>query len=374
VLSGCADLFGSNNNDDDSNLAETVTGTASLSSLETVISYVDENGSQSDSNDLAALLAGDGPFTVFAPSNDAFASTLDLDGDSDFDTDDVAALQSALGSSAATADALYLVVANHVVSGNVRSTALTQGQAVTTLAASSYPYGLNIDLSSGVKVRATFTEASVTTADVDAANGVAHIIDTVLLDDATVTALEGAGIDLGSTLTEIVASTSSLSSLLTVIQYIDSNGSQADSADLATLFGGTGPFTAFVPSNAAFDATLDLDGNGSFGSGDVSALESQLGSAQAAADALYPVVANHVTGSDEVLSTELVDGLSIETLAGSGSAYGLSVGIGSSVTSTPSDPDFAATVTTVDIQAINGVAHVIDTVLLDSATTSALGL
>jgi uncharacterized surface protein with fasciclin (FAS1) repeats len=110
-----------------------------------------------------------------------------------------------------------------------------------------------------------------------------------------------------------------------------------------------------------------------FGSGDITALENALGSSEAVADALYPVVANHVTDADEVLSTELSDGLSIDTLA-TGDAYGLTIGVGDGVTVTPSDPDFDATVASVDVQAINGVAHVIDAVLLDSATTAALDL
>jgi uncharacterized surface protein with fasciclin (FAS1) repeats len=255
----------------------------------------------------------------------------------------------------------------------VLSTDLSEGQAITTLASGDYPYGLNISLDGGVTVRATFTEATVTTADVDATNGVAHIIDTVLLDDGAASAVDEAGIDVGSNLVEIVANTASLSSLLTVIQYIDENGSQDDSADLATVLAGAGPFTAFVPSNDAFDATLDLDEDGSFGSGDITALENALGSSEAVADALYPVVANHVTDADEVLSTELSDGLSIDTLA-TGDAYGLTIGVGDGVTVTPSDPDFDATVAGVDVQAINGVAHVIDAVLLDSATTAALDL
>ena len=396
LLVGCANLFGSDDDDDDdddgptpgptSSLVEIVADTDDLSSLLTVIEYIDANGTQDDADDLSTLLAGSGPFTVFAPNNAAFVAALDLDGDSDFDTDDVADLQTALGSPQATADALYSVVANHVTSGAVRSSELSAGLAINTLAPDGYPWGLSVN-GDVTGVRATFTDAGLTsTIDVEATNGVAHVIDAVLLDDATASALDPA-FEQGSTLAEIVTTNADLEGLAAVIAYIDANGSQAAADNLATLLGGDGPFTAFVPNDAAFDEALDLDGDndgfvtpgGSADPDDIAELESAIGStpgneAEETADALYLVVANHVTGADEVLSNELTDGQTIDTLAGTGADYGLTIDLSSGVTVIPSYTLSEADVAGADVQALNGVAHVIDSVLLDDTTAGALGL
>lgn len=362
-------------------LLDVVVATPDLSSLLTVVQYIDTNGSQADTEDLAALLGGTVDYTVFAPNNAAFAAELDLDIDGDFDTADVAALETRLGSAEATADALYNVVANHVTSGSVLSTGLSAGLAINTLAPDGYPWGLSVN-GDVTGVRATFTDAGLTsTIDVEASNGVAHVIDAVLLDDETATALDGAGVEIGSTLVEIVATNPDLEGLLAVITYIDTNGTQADTADLAAILAGSGPFTAFVPVDTAFDLALDLDADGSFVQGgtadsdDIALLEAAIGTPAETADALYLVVANHVTATDELLSTELTDGQVIETLAGSDALYGLTVELdGDIVTVVPSyDPSFAD-VLAADVQALNGVAHVIDTVLLDDATAAALGL
>jgi len=352
------------------NLTQVVTGTSSLSNLSTVIDYVDENGSQANDEDLARLLISEGPYTVFAPTNAAFVDALDLDADGDFDGDDVGALADALGGDQAAADALYKVVANHVSSGNVGSGDLSAGLSVDTLAGDAYPWGLSVNASVD-GVRATFTDAGLTdTIDVNATNGVAHVIDSVLLDDTTATALDGAGVETGSTLTEIVSSNGDLEGLFAVIKYIDKNGSQADADDLATLLAGDGPFTAFLPSDAAFDNSgLDSDDDGFVqddGTGDpddFAALENSLGSAQAAADVMYDAVANHVTNADELLSNELSDGQSIGTLAGDSAGFGLTIDLTDGVTVIPTDTESQGDVVTADVQALNGVAHIIDSVL-----------
>ncbi len=378
ALVACASAGAGDSSDDpseaDSSLVEIVASTDSLSSLLTVVEYIDANGSQADSADLAVVLGSAGPYTVFAPNNAAFDALLGgLDaGNPAFDTADVAALESVLGSAQATADALYPVVANHVVAGDLSSSDLSAGLLLDTAAGTDYPFGLSI--SSGVTgVNATFTDAAFTsTLNVEATNGIAHVIDTVLIDDATASALDAAGIELGSDIVELVLATPALSSLETVITYIDANGSQAASADLTAILSGTGPFTVFAPNNAAFDAALGYLAapTGSFDTADVAALEAALGGAQQAADALYLVVANHATNADEVLSNELTNGLSIVTLAGSGPNYGLTIDLTSGVEVEASAT--TANVVGADVQALNGVVHIIDNVLIDSTTASAL--
>ncbi|MCK0158326.1 fasciclin domain-containing protein, partial [Cellulophaga sp. F20128] len=120
---------------------------------------------------LVELLGTDGPFTVFAPTNAAFAALLDNLGDdymslADFDTDEEKEL-------------LTNILKYHVVAGAaVKSTALTEGQVIPTAAAQN----VSISLTGGVFITdANSNSAAVTTADVMASNGVVHIIDKVLL-------------------------------------------------------------------------------------------------------------------------------------------------------------------------------------------------
>jgi uncharacterized surface protein with fasciclin (FAS1) repeats len=106
---------------------------------------------------LVETLKGAGPFTVFAPTDEAFAKLP-----------------------AGTVDALLKdipklkkILTYHVVSGKVMAADVVKLKSATTVEGSD----VKIDASSGVKVN----DATVTTPDVAADNGVIHIIDTVLI-------------------------------------------------------------------------------------------------------------------------------------------------------------------------------------------------
>jgi len=104
---------------------------------------------------LDTTLTGEGPFTLFAPSNEAF---------------------SAAGIDPASMDPteLQTVLLHHVVSGDYASADVSSLPAVMTLEGSELSVGT--DAEGGV----TFNEAGVTQADLIAANGTVHVIDTVL--------------------------------------------------------------------------------------------------------------------------------------------------------------------------------------------------
>ncbi len=108
---------------------------------------------------LVDALSGDGPFTVFAPTNDAFAALFAQLGISGIDD--------------LTAEQLTPILTYHVVPGNVLSTELANGEVGTLNEGSK----LTINLSSGVKIN----ESEVVAADIQGANGVVHVIDKVLL-------------------------------------------------------------------------------------------------------------------------------------------------------------------------------------------------
>lgn len=116
--------------------------------------------------DFVTILSGTGPFTVFAPSNDAFQALLD----SDSNWNSVADIP------IATLDA---VLQYHVVNGsNVQSTELTDGQNITMLNNGS----VTVDLSSGAKLTSSSNQTiNITGTDVQGSNGVVHVIDNVML-------------------------------------------------------------------------------------------------------------------------------------------------------------------------------------------------
>ncbi len=108
---------------------------------------------------LEGALSGDGPFTVFAPTDAAFSAlppgTID------------ALLQDPQG-------LLTEILTYHVAAGNVLSTDLSDGQVITTLNGATVTVTINAN---GVFIN----DAQVIVADVLADNGVVHVIDAVLL-------------------------------------------------------------------------------------------------------------------------------------------------------------------------------------------------
>jgi uncharacterized surface protein with fasciclin (FAS1) repeats len=161
------------------------------------------------SAELVDDLKGAGPFTVFAPTDAAFAA---------FETANPGVLA---GLSPAE---LVEILTYHVVAGAaVESGDLKDGQVVTTLSGSP----ALIDTTGGVKIN----DANVTTADIAASNGVIHVIDEIILppaDDIVATAIAAGNF-------------TSLAAALTDRGLVD---------DLQ----GEGPFTVFAPTDAAFAA------------------------------------------------------------------------------------------------------------------------
>jgi uncharacterized surface protein with fasciclin (FAS1) repeats len=136
-------------------IVELASGNQSLSTLVTAVKAAN----------LVETLQGDGPFTVFAPTNDAFnklpAGTLDTL----LKPENVEQLKS--------------ILTYHVIAGEVKSSDLKDGQVVSTVQGAT----LTVNITDG---KVTLTDAkgnksTVVTADVDASNGVVHIIDAVVL-------------------------------------------------------------------------------------------------------------------------------------------------------------------------------------------------
>ena len=114
--------------------------------------------------DFIATLSGNGPFTIFAPTNDAFQALLDSNSDWNSLAD-------------VPITTLEAVLLYHVVNGaNVQSDQLTNGD-VDTLGGT-----ITIDLTSGAQIKTTSEQTvNIILVDVQGSNGVVHAIDTVLI-------------------------------------------------------------------------------------------------------------------------------------------------------------------------------------------------
>jgi len=108
---------------------------------------------------LVETLKGEGPFTVFAPTDEAFAALPE-------GTVETLLMPENL-------DQLVSILTYHVVSGSVMSGDLSDGMMATTVQGGD----LMISTSNGVMVN----DATVTTADIEASNGVIHVVDTVII-------------------------------------------------------------------------------------------------------------------------------------------------------------------------------------------------
>jgi transforming growth factor-beta-induced protein len=302
-------LLGSSCNNDSSD--PNITPTQDVMQVADATSNLSTLVAAIDAASLRATLAGSGPFTVFAPTNDAFAAV---------DADVLTFLL-------ATPAELSKVLTYHVVSGKVMSTDLSSGPVNTLNTGQS----VTVDLSSGVKIN----DASVTTADVETTNGVVHIIDKVMIPE---------NLDLSGMLpsaAEAAIATSELSTLVSILSLPGLSDILAAASD------DDAEITVFAPTNDAFAAVLTALGLTSIN--------------EIPESVLLDIVTYHIVGA-AALSTDL-EATTYETLNGESVTVDLSSGVRVN----------EASVSSADIEVSNGVVHIIDGVLLPSLYASALG-
>jgi len=246
--------------------------------------------------ELDGTLSGEGPFTVFAPSDDAFDGLTP------------GALDLILANTEQLTDLLY----NHVHSGNVLSTDLSDGMMVPTL--NETELTVSID---GMTVMIDL--ATVTQVDLTASNGVVHVIDKVLLPDFG---------QVDTTVYSIIKASPIHTTLEAAI----------DAAELDVTLSGDGPFTVFAPTDDAF---------GALPAGAIDELLADI-------PLLTEILLHHVH-SGNVLSTDLSDGMEVPTL--NDDVLVVSIDAGSVMID-------MSTVIQADIVADNGVVHVINAVLV----------
>jgi transforming growth factor-beta-induced protein len=285
----------------DPNIVEFASGIDDFSSLVAALAKAD----------LVSALESEGPFTVFAPTNEAFAAFLEAKGFANLE--------------AVPTETLTKILLNHVVSGAVTSDMLETGYVSTLAMESSTDNKLSlfIDLSEGVKLNGT---AMVTTPDYEVTNGVIHVIDAV--------------IDVPTVVTHALAN-SNFSILVAALTREDLT------TDYVSVLTGAGPFTVFAPTNAAFEDLLASNNDwNSLSDIPVATLEA--------------VLNYHVVNGANVLSSTLTDGQVVTAL--STDTFTININ-GGSVTITDENQG-VANIVAVDVQGGNGVIHVIDKVIL----------
>lgn len=259
-----------------------------------------------EKTDLLSVLGQNGSYTVFAPTNSAFNNFLDENNFNSLDEVPVGLLRE--------------VLLNHVVVGANLSSNLRTGY-VKTLgkgnASSTNTLSMYINTSDGVRLNGV---SSVIIANIGASNGVIHVVDAV--------------IGLPTVVTHALAnpSFSSLVGALTSSGQPDFVGILSGSAN--------SPFTVFAPSNDAF-ATFESQNPGTLGS---------LTSSQ-----LTSILSYHVVAGANVLSNEIPSGPITTFESGTFTISGTTI---------TDEASRQTNIVAVDVQAANGVIHVINNIIL----------
>jgi transforming growth factor-beta-induced protein len=246
---------------------------------------------------LANFLATEDDLTVFAPTDAAFTALLSDLGVSSLD--DIPAAD------------LAQILSYHVIGSEVRSTDLITGYVPTLASFSGNNISMYVMVGDDVTINGS---TSVTTADVQADNGVIHVVDKVILPPSVV---------------DFALANENFTTLVQAVLK----------ADLVGALSSAGPFTIFAPTNDAFDALFDQLG--------ISGVD------DLTAEQLAPILTYHVVPGN-IVSTDLSNGQVGTLNEGSSLTVDLSNGVMIN----------ESKVIAADIQGTNGVIHVIDQVLL----------
>lgn len=315
LLLTAAIIFSACSDDDDNttptpdplNIVETAQATEDLSSLVAALQAAD--------GDLVNVLSG-GEFTVLAPTNAAFDNFLADNGFADL--------------SEVPTDVLANILLNHVISGTVLSTTLTDAGAGYTTTNATNDDGDSLSLYFNTSSGVTFNGiSSVVQADVEATNGVVHIVDQVI--GLPTIATFATADPTFETLVAAITRPDLQVPFVTILSTTD------PSYDI--------PLTTFAPTNEAFgDLLVEI------GADDLSQIDVNL---------LTAVLLTHVAPQANVRAEDLAQDLPVVTLSGETLTVDLTNG--------PQmvDPNGrVANIIANNVQAINGVVHVIDKVVL----------
>lgn len=270
--------------------------------------------------DLVGLLDDEGPYTVLAPDNEALATFLD---------------GADLGG--INVDALTQLLLNHVLSKTLLSTDLTTAVAgydnTNATGAGMNPMSIYFDTSDGVVFNGI---SEVTTADIVGSNGIIHAVDTVI-DLPTVVTFAAANPNF-TTLVEALTNLTPTTDFLSILSRTEGGNLDDINPD----------YTVFAPTNEAFAALPEVPGE----------------------VVLTQVLLHHVIGEANVTSADLTpDGDTVApTLEGDNITITLP-GTGENIADvTDGEGNTDIGIIAVDVQASNGVIHVLDKVMMPDTT------
>jgi transforming growth factor-beta-induced protein len=296
--------------DDDPPPPGTLASEASARGFTALVAAADKAGL------VPTLSSGSVSLTVFAPTDAAFTTLANRLGFAS-----ATAMVAALDGPTLTKILQYHVLPTRKAASDIVAGGATQATLYNFEGAAT---SLGVSTTGGVKITdEVLAQATVTTADVPASNGIIHVVDKVLVPPGVLTVVQMAQANpTFSVLVEAVVA-----------------------AHLTTTLGGTGPFTVFAPTNDAFTAAL----------GELNLSKPQLLANPGLAGILtYHVVAGNVRAADVVA---LPKPASVTTVQGTAFTVGTTLGITDARART-------ANLVATDVIASNGVIHVIDKVLL----------
>ena len=298
------------NDNDNLCCAGTITDIASQQeSLTTLVSALQATG-------LDAALTGDGPYTVLAPTNDAFDAFLASINATSLDDIPV--------------DLLTNLLLNHVIVGDLESNSLSSGYANTQAISDSSNTNMSIYINTdnGVNFNGV---SNVITADVAATNGVVHVVDAVIGLPSIVTfALVDPNFEV-------------------LVQALTREDLTQDFVGLLSIPAGSppSPFTVFAPINSGFVNLLAELGISSLNDIDEPTLSA--------------VLSYHVLVGINQGSVTLSGGSEFTTAQGGSLLFNFNDNGAGILTD---NNDRTSNIILLDVQANNGIIHAIDTVVL----------
>ena len=287
-----------------STIAEFAANNIDLSNLTAALSAADGN--------LLSLL-NSGNYTVLAPNNFAFEIFLGKNGFTSIDE--------------VPTDILRKILLNHVISGTVKSSDLAAAVSGYTSTNATNTDGNFLSMYFSTNNGVVFNGVStVLNPDIAASNGVMHVVDALIELPTVVTfATANPGFE-------------------TLVAALTRDDLSEDFVSILSITTEPAPFTVFAPTNEAFSSLFSELGVESLNDIDTATLESTLGT--------------HVVAEANVRFEDLSDGMLITTI---GDDLTISVGTGPLLVDLNGR---TANIIAVDIQAYNGVIHVIDNVML----------
>jgi len=249
------------------------------------------------------LILENGTFTIFAPTDDAFAQI------------DISSLSN---------EAITQILLNHVITGIAESTDLSNSYLSTnaseTISGNENVLNMYVNVDDGITLNGI---SNVTTADVEASNGIIHFVDAVIpIPDVT----------------SFVATDNTFSTLFTALTRDD----QPDFIAILSSFDNPAPFTVFAPTDDAFnDLLTELD---------IASLE------DIDAATLTSTLNTHVVPNENIREQDFTSG----TITTSGSSFDVNA---STLTITDQSGRNINIIIT-NIQAGNGIIHAVDAVIL----------